>query len=45
MKRKNYQKPAMQIVKLQQQCCILAGSDQQPKACMNVQYETEDWPE
>jgi hypothetical protein len=26
MKRKDYRKPTMKVVKLQQQCCILAGS-------------------
>ena len=26
MKKKEYQKPAMRVVKLQQQACLLAGS-------------------
>ena len=29
MKRKEYEKPAMKIVKMQQQCHILAGSNGQ----------------
>ena len=35
MKRKDYQKPTMQVVKLQHQCHILAGSDNGVAASRN----------
>lgn len=45
MEKKDYQKPTMRVVKLQQQSHLLAGSDpsQGSSASMNVEYEEEDW--
>ena len=40
MKRKDYKKPTMQIVKLQQRAQLLAGS--QVNATMNTEWEEED---
>ena len=43
MNRKDYQKPTMQVVKLQHQCHILAGSAQgEVTATMNSTWEEED---
>lgn len=39
MKRKDYEKPTMQVVELQHRTMILAGS---PVASMSVEYEEED---
>ena len=46
MKRKDYQKPTMQVVKLQQQAHLLAGSGQgksaEVTATMNSTWTEED---
>ena len=40
MKRKDYKKPTMQVVKLQQQAQLLAGSE--VNATMKTEWEEED---
>ena len=42
MNKKDYEKPTMQVVKLKQQCHILAGSAT-GAATMDVSYESENW--
>ena len=43
MKKKDYQRPTMQVVKLQQQTHLLAGSTRgEVKATMNTEWEEED---
>ena len=42
MKRKDYQKPTMNIVKLQQQCHILAGSTQRAGVQDYTWHEEEE---
>jgi hypothetical protein len=42
MKRKDYLKPTMQVVKLQQQAHLLAGSEQEVQATMNETWVEED---
>ena len=42
MKRKDYQKPTMNIVKLQQQAHLLAGSGQEVQATMDGTFTEED---
>ena len=44
MKRKDYLKPTMQVVKLQQQAYLLAGSGQGKSAEVTATMETE-WTE
>lgn len=44
MKRKDYQKPTMQVVELQQQAYLLAGSGQGKSAEVTATMETE-WEE
>ena len=44
MKKKLYEKPSINIVKLQQQTHLLAGSvEVEGNTTLNVQYEEEDW--
>lgn len=46
MKRKDYQKPTMKVVELQQRTTLLTGSETEPKgASLNVTYTEEEWPE
>ena len=43
MNKKDYQRPTMEVVKLQHQCDILAGSAQgEVTATMNSTWEEED---
>ena len=42
MTKKDYQKPTMQVVKLQQQAHLLAGSGQEVQATMNETWEESD---
>ena len=42
MEKQVYEKPTMNIVKLQQQTHLLAGSVD-CNTTLNVQYEEEDW--
>lgn len=42
MKRKDYLKPTMQVVKLQQQARLLVGSGQEVQATMNGTWEEEN---
>lgn len=43
MKRKDYQKPTMHVVKLQHQAHLLAGSvSGEVSATMNTEWEEED---
>ena len=43
MNRKDYQKPATRVVKLQQQCHILVMSDQQQRSAERPDYESAEW--
>lgn len=43
MKRKDYMKPAMQVVELRQRCAILTVSDPQEKPAQRQDYESEEW--
>lgn len=44
MKRRDYMKPAMQVVELKHQCCILAGSPgEQQCGGQRQDYESYDW--
>ena len=43
MKRNDYQKPTMKVVKLQHQCHILAMSDQQQGSAERPDYESTEW--
>ena len=42
MKRKDYQKPTMEIVQLQHQTHLLAGSDMNVRSTMDTEWEEED---
>ena len=42
MKRKDYQKPTMKVVKLQHQCHILAGSQVESVGVQNYNWQTEE---
>ena len=41
MKRKDYQKPTMKVVKLQHQCHILAGSQVESVGMQNYDWQSE----
>ena len=43
MKRKDYQRPATQVVELQDQCHILAMSDPQQRSAERPDYESAEW--
>ena len=40
--KRMYERPAMQVVELRQQCHIMAGSQTSNTGKMNVVYEEED---
>lgn len=42
MKRKEYEKPTMQIVQLKQQCQILSGSGESPRTAGRDNYGVID---
>ena len=42
MKRKDYQKPTMKVVKLQHQCHILAGSQVESVGVQNYNWQDEE---
>lgn len=43
MKRKDYQKPTMKVVKLQHQCHILAGSNGSAEVQDYTVQEEQEW--
>lgn len=44
MKRKDYQKPTMKVVEIQQRTTLLTQSETETKsATLNVTYSEEDW--
>lgn len=43
MKRRDYMKPAMQVIELKHQCCILAASGEQQRGGQRQDYESYDW--
>ena len=43
MKRKDYTKPTMKVVKLQHHCHILSASDPLEQQGQKQQYESEEW--
>ena len=42
MKRKDYQKPTMKVVKLQHQCHILTGSQVESVGMQNYDWQSDD---
>ena len=42
MNKKDYQKPTTRVVKLQQQCHILAGSQVESVGVQNYNWQTEE---
>ena len=43
MKRKDYQKPAMKVVKLQQRAHLLEASGETPRRAERADYESAEW--
>ena len=43
MKRKDYEKPTMQVVKLQHQTHLLAGSGEETQQAQREDYESLEW--
>ena len=43
MNKKDYQRPATRVVELQQQCHIMAMSDEQQGSAERADYESTEW--